>query len=121
MYPRNPNTSNAPAVTAIAICVRVNPILREILSGWQITARLPSEAARVHVRVGKLGSHEICHSEPLADAQRAERACEESAAWQRTLHAKRKGTARAVPPVQNRCYSFLSSDSSFTGSTPPSC
>src|SRR5580693_3759573 len=37
--------------------------LREILYGWQITARLPPEAARGHVRMGKLGSNEVWHSE----------------------------------------------------------
>jgi len=38
-----------------------------------------------------------------------------------SLLAKKKGTAYAVPTVQNRGYYFLSSASSFTGSIPPSC
>src|SRR5580693_10337803 len=97
MYPRNPNTSNAPALTAIAICVRVNPILRESLSGWQITARLLSEAARVHVRTGSWGPYKVCHSEPLAAAQHAERACEGICCMAAFLHAKKKDTAYAVP------------------------
>src|SRR5580700_1714337 len=106
MYPRNPNTSSAPAVTAIAICVRVNPILRESLSGWQITARLPSEAARVHVRVGKLyPTRFVIPSRSQPRNARRERA-------RNLLHgsvpARKRKRARLAPCPQSKIEATLS-------------
>src|SRR5271170_2005821 len=94
MYPRNPNTSSAPTLTAIAICMRVNPILREILSGWQLTARL---------LVGDAGVHVLPRQETAREQK-------EKARSENRALCKNDGN-----------YSFLSSASSLTGSIPPSC